>query len=110
MDEQTGKRGGDIAEALEHAPDGFPEPPALDHDKYLPLVETFDLTEKEKRELLESLWMMMSVFVDLSFETDAVSLACGQNSESAENLPLRTPSMVELTHLFQRYNDKKEDE
>jgi hypothetical protein len=44
-------------------------PPALelDHAKYMGDLEEFDPSDKQKRELLETLWSIMSTFVQLGF-------------------------------------------
>jgi hypothetical protein len=44
----------------------------LDVNKYRSHVEDFDLTEEQKIELLETLWSIMTAFVDLGFGVDAV--------------------------------------
>ncbi len=56
-------------------------PPALelDHEKYLAELGAFDLTEQQKRELLETLWKIMSAFVDLGLSANI----CEQVFESA---------------------------
>ena len=56
-------------------------PPALelDHEKYLAELSAFDLTEQQKRELLETLWKIMSAFVDLGLSANI----CEQVFESA---------------------------
>ncbi|MGR9088247.1 MAG: hypothetical protein ACU841_14415 [Gammaproteobacteria bacterium] len=46
--------------------------PPLDVNKYQSHVEDFDLTEEQKLELLETLWSIMTAFVDLGFGADAV--------------------------------------
>lgn len=46
--------------------------PPLDVNKYRSHVENFDLTEEQKLELLETLWSIMTAFVDLGFGADAV--------------------------------------
>lgn len=56
-------------------------PPALelDHEKYMAELSGFDLTENQKRELLETLWKIMSAFVDLGLSVNI----CEQVFESA---------------------------
>jgi hypothetical protein len=44
-------------------------PPALelDHEKYMDDLAEFDMTDAQKRELLETLWAIMRHFVELGF-------------------------------------------
>ncbi|MDX8349447.1 hypothetical protein SLH49_15785 [Cognatiyoonia sp. IB215446] len=64
-------------------PDFNPEtaPPTLtiDWDAYLPFFEDEDISEEEKRELIEALWSIVVSFVDLGFGVHSVQQACGQN-------------------------------
>jgi hypothetical protein len=47
-------------------------PLPLDVQKYQSHVQDFDLTEEQKTELLETLWSIMTTFVDLGFGVDSV--------------------------------------
>ena len=58
----------------------------FDIEKYRPHLEDVDITEDQKQELLEALWMIMTSFVDLGFQIHPVQQACGQ-VEKAEPLP-----------------------
>lgn len=50
---------GDVLPALE-----------LDAEKYLPELDGFDMTEAQKRELLETLWSIMRTFVEFGFSAN----------------------------------------
>lgn len=64
-----------------------PEPPSLaqaaisnpasheDLRKYLAFLDDTNLSETQKTELLQTLWSIMSAFVDLAFGTDPVQQA-----------------------------------
>lgn len=45
-----------------------------DLDKYLPLIEHFDLSDDQKIELLNSIWQAMEGFSDSAFGDDPVQL------------------------------------
>lgn len=47
----------------------------LDVEKYMPYVEEFDLTDDQKRELIQTIWNMMEGFIDLAFEQDPTQTA-----------------------------------
>ena len=46
-----------------------------DLDQFLEYLDEYDLSVKQKQELLASLWMMVQVFVDLGFGVDATQNA-----------------------------------
>lgn len=49
-------------------------PEGLELDTYLEMLEGFDLSEDEKRELVRTLGVMMEGLLDIHFGTDPVSL------------------------------------
>lgn len=51
---------------------GYPSAPPPDIEKYLPFVEEFDVTDAQKIEFLQTLWSIMSAFVDLGWGVDSV--------------------------------------
>ena len=50
----------------------------IDWNAYLPLFESEDIPEEQKRELIEALWSIVVSFVDLGFGTDRTTEICGQ--------------------------------
>ncbi len=42
----------------------------LDHAKYAPMIEGFDISEAQGRELLETLWSIMCAMVEMGFTVD----------------------------------------
>lgn len=46
-----------------------------DMDKYLPMVEDYDLPDAEKRELILAVWSIMEAFVDRAFGMDPTTIA-----------------------------------
>ena len=44
----------------------------LDAEKYRGYVDELDVTEEQKLEFLQTLWWIMSAFVDLGFRVDSV--------------------------------------
>jgi len=42
----------------------------LDHAKYAPMIEGFDISEAQGRELLETLWSIMCAMVEIGFTVD----------------------------------------
>ncbi len=62
-----------------------------DLDRYLPYIEDIEMSDKQKQELLASLWTVMQVFVDLGFGVDATQNAIfakqiSAGKESADSL------------------------
>src|SRR5687768_1412362 len=66
----------------------------LDHEKYMAELSAFDLTENQKRELLETLWKIMSDFVDLGLSVNI----CEQVFENAKENDGRPDDGVDSTH------------
>lgn len=42
----------------------------LDYAKYAPMIESFEISEAQKRELLETLWSIMCAMVEIGFTVD----------------------------------------
>lgn len=42
----------------------------LDHAKYAPMIEGFDISEAQGREFLETLWSIMCAMVEIGFTVD----------------------------------------
>jgi hypothetical protein len=63
--------GGGTPDAAAAATDAL----APDIEKYRPCLANAGLTEAQQAEVLRRLWTMLSLFVDLSFGVDSVSLA-----------------------------------
>lgn len=60
------------------------DPPTLtiDWDAYLPFFEDAEISEQQKRELIEALWSIVVSFVDLGFGIHPVQQACGKNDDA----------------------------
>lgn len=43
---------------------------ALDPDKYRAQIDAFNISEDQKRELLETLWSIMRLFVELGYSVE----------------------------------------
>lgn len=73
-------------------------PPRLtiDWQAYLPLLEDSDIPEADKRELIETLWSIVVLFVDLGFETDTTPQSCGKRSVTPTGAPLDLVSLDKL--------------
>jgi hypothetical protein len=66
----------------------------LDATDYLPEMEDFDMTEAQKIELLETLWSIMRLFVELGFQADI----CGQIFGESQSLNLPLADHVQSSH------------
>ena len=73
----------------------------FDPAEYAEEVAKFGLNDEQSGELLETLWNIMVMFVDLGFRVDPVSLACGQNGESQRNGTGQPVDLVELGNKIQ---------
>jgi len=68
----------------------------LDYEKYLAMAADLDLSEDEKRELIDTLWVLMSAFADASLDPNAAQDACGQFAIEDKNPTKTDPGMVDL--------------
>lgn len=62
-----------------------PSVPKLDISKYQPYIDDFDLTKEQQQELLETLWSIMSAFVDIGFGVDVVQMLFNDQSSVSSN-------------------------
>lgn len=68
----------------EFNPETAPPSLTIDWDAYLPFFEDEDISEDDKRQMIEALWSIMVSFVDLSFGVHPVQQACGKDISLAE--------------------------
>ena len=68
----------------EFNPETAPPRLSIDWDAYLPFLENEDISEEQKRELIEALWSIMVSFVDLGFGIHPLPQVCGQDISLAE--------------------------
>jgi hypothetical protein len=55
----------------------------LDVEKYQHLLDAPDMSEDQKKELLEALWLFVVSFVDLGFDMQSAEDTCGKAQKSA---------------------------
>ena len=59
----------------------FPGAPLLDLERYRKHLKGLDLSDDQAAELLETLWSILSAFVDQAFGVDSVLLARPQHQD-----------------------------
>ncbi len=79
----------------------------LDLKAYAPYLESADISEEAKRELIETLWSIVVSFVQLGYgltpaqqvldSRSAADIACGQVSEIQEESPFPGSDLVEYS-------------
>lgn len=57
----------------------------LDHEKYWDLVKDFDMSDDQKRELIETVWHIMGNFVDRAFGLDPTQQAIAAADKNTGN-------------------------
>ena len=68
---------------------------AFDWQDWLPYIADSDLSDDQKRELIETLWSIVIAFVDLGFEVGPpADKTCGQSFDLAAALRSNDPDMV----------------
>lgn len=73
---------------------------SLNTAAYHELLNDFNLSNYEKQSLLDSLFLILSSFVDQAFGIHPIQLACGQVSGVGAKAPNKIPdsAMLEDTH------------
>jgi hypothetical protein len=77
----------------------------FDIEKYRQDLEDFDLTDEQTRELLRTLWSIMTNFVELGFGVDSVQYLLAQNSQHPSQSHCDEDSRLLTTHdAAQKFN------
>lgn len=68
---------------------------AIDWEQCLRLLEDSDMTDAQKREFIETVWSIVTAFVDLGFDLHPVQQACGQDPGN------EAPTTIDVVALLQ---------
>ena len=74
----------------------------IDWDAYLPFFEDEDISEDQKREMIEALWSIMVSFVDLGFGIHPIQQACGKDISLAEMPAVDVVNLPDTTTVFEQ--------
>lgn len=74
----------------------------VDYEAYAHLLDDADLSEDDKRELLQALWSIICSFVQLGYGVHPAQQACGKLLENSPKPALTAPNMV---HCKEQFND-----
>ncbi|MEM5474816.1 hypothetical protein [Pacificibacter sp. AS14] len=77
--------------------------------EYLPFFEDEDISEDQKREMIEALWSIMVSFVDLGFGIHPVQQACGKDISLAEMPTADVLNLSDTTTVFEHAAAPKTD-
>lgn len=86
----------------EFNPETAPPRLSIDWDAYLPFLENEDISEEQKRELIEALWSIMVSFVDLGFGIHPIQQVCGQDISLAELPAADVLNLDNITSEFEQ--------
>ena len=88
-------------------PDAPALPPSLtiDWEVYAAMLEESDLPLDKQKELIETLWSLVVMFVDLGFDLNPVRQICGEDEEALSDDP---PDLVSL--LQQDWRQEREED
>lgn len=73
----------------------------VDYERYAALLEGADLSEDQKRELLQTIWNIIVEFVSLGFSVHPLhhmEIACGQLVDGAPSAPFAEANGVQYPH------------
>ena len=90
-----------------HDPNDVAMPPSLtiDWEVYAAMLEESDLPPEKQKELIETLWSLVVMFVDLGFDLNPVRQICGEHEDALSDDP---PDLVSLLQQEWR-QDREED-
>jgi len=71
----------------------------FDVDEFWHFVESFDLTDAEKRDYLETIWSIIVSFVDLGFGIHPIQQACGKLTDNFAESAQEAPDSLYLPHI-----------
>lgn len=80
---------------------------SIDWEVYAALLEDSDMTMAQQRELIETLWSIVVIFVDLGFDLNPVGQICGENALLDDEA---LPDVVDLMneHLGMTHNHEED--
>jgi hypothetical protein len=78
----------------------------IDWEVYAAMLEDSDLTMDQQKELIETLWSIVVMFVDMGFDLDPVAQICGETEDTLADDPPDLLSLLKTTHS---QNATKED-
>jgi hypothetical protein len=67
-------------------------------EAYKPYLESTQLSDEEKMELLRTLHSIIASFIDLGFQIGTGNDVCGQLNEEASESPSQTQNSVQFSH------------
>ncbi|QBY02540.1 hypothetical protein E2K80_18840 [Rhodophyticola sp. CCM32] len=67
---------------------------SVDWELYAAMLEESDLSLDQQRALIETLWSIVVMFVDLGFNLDPVAQICGQEAEASPDDPSDLVSLL----------------
>ncbi len=66
---------------------------SIDWEVYAAMLEESDMPLDQQKELIETLWSIVVMFVDLGFDLNPVAQICGEDEEALSDDP---PDLVQL--------------
>ncbi len=72
--------------------------PTFDADEYWDYVKDYDMSDAKKHELLETIWSIVTSFVDLAFGVHPLQHACGQLDKPFVQAAQSTENQLYLPH------------
>ena len=72
----------------------------FDAEKYRQDLEGFDISDEQANELLQTLWSIMSAFVELGFGVDSVQYLLAQNQSTYCDKDATLVTTGDAAHIF----------
>ena len=79
---------------------------SIDWEVYAAMLDDYDATPEEQRELIETLWSIVVTFVDLGFEVNASLESCAQADNALSDDPPDLLSLLEQEWVNQAVREE----
>lgn len=94
----------DLSQAFSHAVNGTLR---IDVERYQHMLDSADLTEAQKREILEALWSIIVTVVELGFGVHPLQEVCGKPDNLSEEWRAAQPDALDCKDSSEK--DDRED-
>lgn len=79
---------------------------SVDWEVYAALLEDSDMPLDQQKDLIETLWSIVVMFVDLGFDLNPVQQICGQSDEALSDDPPDLVSLMEAEWAQEQHGEE----
>lgn len=79
----------------------------VDVERYQSYLDDMDMTQSQKEEFLQAMWLMMVSFVELGFEVHPVQEVCGKLDQNGTERAIGASDALELSNPKDENNEQE---